>query len=284
MEQGFAELLTMPFVQRMLIAGLLASVACGVVGTFVVVRRIVFVSGGISHSAFGGVGLAYLVQDRLGWAGFDPMIGAGLFALAAAGVLSSGWIRRRMREDSAIGALWVVGMAVGILLLALVDRSQIRVQDPVSILFGNILLIRAFDLWVMLGLVATIGVVVALLYKDLQILVFDEGFARLAGIRVGAMNFLLLVLVALTVVVLIKVVGIVLAIAMLTLPAATAALFARSLPVMIVLSAIISVALTTAGSLLSLVWDLPPGALIVLLLTLGFAVAGGVRGLLFRGS
>lgn len=282
MEQGFAELLTMPFVQRMLIAGVLASVACGIVGSFVVVRRIVFVSGGISHSAFGGVGMAYLLQDRLGWAAFDPLIGAGLFAVLAAAVLSSGWIRRRMREDSAIGALWVVGMAVGILLLALVDRSHVRVQDPVSILFGNILLIRAIDLWVMGGLVVAIGVIVTLLYKDLQILVFDEAFARLAGIRVGAMNFLLLLLVALTVVVLIKVVGVVLAIAMLTLPAATAGLLARNLPLMMVLSAVICAALTTAGGLLSLVWDLPPGAVIVLLLTLGFAVAAGARGLLFR--
>ncbi len=284
MDQSFTDLLALPFVQRMLIAGLLASVACGIVGTFVVVRRIVFVSGGISHTAFGGVGLAYLAQDRLGWAAFDPLYGAGLFALGAAAVLSSGWIRRRMREDSAIGALWVVGMAVGVLLLALVDRSQVRVQDPVSILFGNILLIRATDLWVMTALVAGIGVVVALLYKDLQILVFDEGFARLAGIRVGAMNFLLLVLVALTVVVLIKVVGIVLAIAMLTLPAATAGLFARNLPAMMLLSVVLSVVITTAGGLLSLIWDLPPGAVIVLLLTLGFVLAGAVRSVLVRSS
>ncbi|MDP7112140.1 MAG: metal ABC transporter permease [Myxococcota bacterium] len=284
MGDGFLDMLAMPFVQRMLVAGLLASVACGVVGTFVVVRRIVFVSGGISHTAFGGIGLAYLLQDRLGWAGFDPLAGAALFALAAAAVLSSGWVRRRMREDSAIGALWVIGMAVGVLLLSLVDRSAVRVQDPASILFGNVLLIRAVDLWVMGGLVVGILAVVALLYKDLQILVFDEGFARLSGIRVGAMNFLLLVLVALTVVVLIKVVGVVLAIAMLTLPAAIAGLFARGLPVMMLLAVTIGATLTAAGALLSLWLDLPPGAVIVLLLTAGFVVAALGRGILGRSA
>jgi zinc transport system permease protein len=284
MDGGVTELLTMPFVQRMLVAGLLASVACGVVGTFVVVRRIVFVSGGISHTAFGGIGLAYLLQDRLGWGGFDPQVGAALFALGAAAVLSSGWVRRRMREDSAIGALWVIGMAVGVLLLSLVDRSAVRVQDPASILFGNVLLIRAVDLWVMGGLVLGILVVVALLYKDLQILVFDEGFARLSGIHVGAMNFLLLVLVALTVVVLIKVVGVVLAIAMLTLPAAIAGLFARGLPVMMALAVAIGAALTTGGALLSLWLDLPPGAVIVLLMTAGFVVAALGRGFLGRSA
>ncbi len=284
MSEGVLELLAMPFVQRMLLAGVLASVACGVVGTFVVVRRIVFVSGGISHTAFGGIGLAYLLQDRLGWSGFDPLLGAALFALGAAAALSSSWVRRRMREDSAIGALWVIGMAVGVLFLSLVDRSAVRVQDPASILFGNVLLIRAADLWVMGALVVGILAVVGLLYKDLQILVFDEGFARLSGIRVGAMNFLLLVLVALTVVVLIKVVGVVLAIAMLTLPAAIAGLFARGLPAMMALAVAIGAALTALGALLSLWLDLPPGAVIVLLLTAGFLGAAVVRGLVGRAA
>jgi len=273
------ELLGLPFVQRMLVAGLLASVACGIVGTLVVVRRIVFISGGIAHTAFGGIGLAYYLQDRLAWTWFEPTWGAALFAMGAAAVVAAPQLRRRLREDSTIGVLWVVGMALGVLLLGLVDRTRVQVQDPVSLLFGNILLIDTHDLWLMAALVAVILLAVVLLFKDLQILTFDEEFARLSGVHVPFTNLLLLVLISLTVVVLIKVVGVVLVIAMLTIPAAIAGLAVKNLRAMMVLAVVIAIITTLGGAILSLILDLPPGATIVLLMSALFGVALGVRSL-----
>ena len=267
------ELLSLPFVQRMFVAGLLASLACGLVGTFVVVRRIVFISGGISHTTFGGIGLAYYLQDRLAWSWFEPTYGAALFAVGAAAIVASPAVRRRMREDSAIGVMWVLGMAIGVLLLDMVDRTRVQVQDPASLLFGNILLIGRTELFVMAGLVLVIALAMVLLFKDLQILAFDEEFARLSGIDVPRLNLALMVLISLTVVVLVKVVGVVLVIAMLTIPAAVAGLLARDLRTMMGLATLISVAITFAGSLLALQLDVPPGATIVLLMATVFVVA-----------
>jgi len=267
------ELLQLPFVQRMFIAGFLASISCGIIGSYVVVKRMVFVSGGIAHSTFGGIGFAYYLQFMLGWMWFDPLVGALIFALIAAIILGSPLMRNRIREDSTIGVLWVVGMALGILFIHAVDRSKILVQDPVSILFGNILLIKLQDLYLMVGLVIAIVFITILLYKDLQILTFDEEFARISGVNVNAMNILLLVLVAFTTVVLIKVVGVVLVIAMLTIPAAISGLFTHNLKMMMVLAVFVGVITTFGGSLLSLNYDLPPGATIVLLMGSVFVVS-----------
>ena len=266
MLEGFLELLGMPVMQRMFIAGFLASLACGIIGTYVVVKRIVFISGGISHTTFGGIGLAYYLQDSLGWAWFDPLYGAVVFALGAAFILGSGWMRSKMRVDSTIGVLWVIGMALGILFLNGVDRTKILVQDPISILFGNILLIKESDLYLMALLVIIIYAFTIVLYKDLQILTFDEEFAKISGVNVFAMNLLLLGLIALTIVVLIKVVGVVLVIAMLTIPAAISGIFTNKLRSMMFFATLLSIILTFIGSLLSIKYDAPPGAIIVLLM------------------
>jgi len=267
------ELLQLPFIQRMFIAGFLASISCGIIGSYVVVKRIVFVSGGIAHTTFGGIGFAYYLQDSMGWMWVEPLFGALIFALGATFILGSPLVRNRIREDSTIGVLWVVGMALGILFIHAVDRSKILVQDPVSILFGNILLIKLQDLYLMVGLVIAIVSITVLLYRDLQILTFDEEFARISGINVNAMNLLLLVLVALTTVVLIKVVGVILVIAMLTIPAAISSLFTHNLKMMMVLAVVIGIITTFGGSLLSLNYDLPPGAIIVLLMGSVFVVS-----------
>lgn len=267
------ELLQLPFIQRMFIAGFLASISCGIIGSYVVVKRIVFVSGGIAHTTFGGIGFAYYLQDSMGWMWVEPLFGALIFALVATFILGSPLVRNRIREDSTIGVLWVVGMALGILFIHAVDRSKILVQDPVSILFGNILLIKLQDLYLMVGLVIAIVSITVLLYRDLQILTFDEEFARISGINVNAMNLLLLVLVALTTVVLIKVVGVILVIAMLTIPAAISSLFTHNLKMMMVLAVVIGIITTFGGSLLSLNYDLPPGAIIVLLMGSVFVVS-----------
>ena len=265
------ELLQFPFVQRMLIAGFLASIACGIIGTYVVVKRIVFISGGIAHTTFGGIGFAYYLQ-YMGVLHIEPLMGAMIFALISAIIIGLPFIRKRLREDSTIGILWVVGMALGVLFLNMVDRSVIIVQDPVSILFGNVLLINMQDLYLMLGLVILIIFVTILLYKDLQILTFDEEFARISGIKVDLLYLMLMVLIALTVVVLIKVVGVILVIAILTIPAAISNLFTHNLRNMMIFAIIIGCIVTFYGSIISLNYDLPPGATIVVSLAFIFIV------------
>ena len=273
MFEDIVYLLQFPFVQRMFIAAFLASITCGIIGSYVVVKRIVFVSGGIAHTTFGGIGFAYYLQYTMGWMWFEPLSGALIFALIAAVVLSSRLVKSRMRDDSTIGALWVVGMALGVFFLNAVDRSKILVQEPVSILFGNILLIKMQDLYLMTGLVFAIFIITILLYKDFQILTFDEEFAKISGVNVDMLNLLLLVLVALTTVVLIKVVGVILVIAMLTIPAAVSGLFTHNLKKMMLFAVAIGIITTFTGSLLSLSYDVPPGATIVLLMGGVFAVS-----------
>ncbi len=266
------EMFQYPFVQRMFIAGLLASFACGIIGTYVVVKRVVFISGGIAHTTFGGIGFAYYLQF-LGLVLIDPLVGALIFALIAAIIMGLPFIRTRLREDSTIGILWVVGMALGVLFLNQVDRSEILVQDPVSILFGNVLLIKMQDIYLMFGLLVLIIFVTIFLYKDLHILTFDEEFARISGIKVDFLYLVLMVLIALTTVVLIKVVGVVLVIAMLTIPAAISNLFTHNLKNMMFFAIIIGCIVTFYGSLMSLNFDLPPGATIVISLATLFIIA-----------
>ena len=265
------ELLQFPFVQRMFIAGLLASITCGIIGTYVVVKRIVFISGGIAHTTFGGIGFAYYLQ-YIGLIFIDPLIGALIFALIAAIIMGLPFIRKRLREDSTIGILWVIGMALGVLFLNQVDRSVILVQDPVSILFGNVLLIKMFDLYLMAGLLFFIIFVTVFLFIYLQIITFDEEFARISGVKVDLLFMILMILIALTIVVLIKVVGVILVIAMLIIPAAISNLFTHNLKNMMFFAIIIGIIVTFIGSLLSLNYDLPPGATIVLSLAILFII------------
>jgi len=260
----------------MFIAAILASIVCGIIGTLVVVKRIVFVTGGISHSTFGGIGLAYLIQSALGLTWFDPMLGALLFALGAALILGSDWMKKKVREDSTIGIIWVVGMALGILFINMVDPTKVRIQDPMSILFGNILLIRTFDLLLMAVLVLVIAAVSILFFHDLQILTFDEEFAQLSGINVRLLNYLLLVMIAFTTVILIKVVGVILIIAMLTIPPAISGIYISRLKSMMIGAILISIILSITGAILSIEYDLPPGASIVTVMGAAFITARAV--------
>ncbi len=264
MIQELLELLSYPFVQRMLIAGFLASLVGGVIGTYVVVNRVVVMSGGIAHITFGGIGLAYLLQDKLNWGWMDPMFGAVIFALASGAIFSSDFVQSRVRQDSTVGVLWVIGMATGILFLNLVDKTSTTVQEPTSILFGNILLIEKFDLYVFAGLTVGILVIVLIFFRDFKILTFDEEFARISGLNAGGLNLLLFSLIALTVVILIKVVGVILVIAMLTIPPTISSLFSTKLSSTMALAVVVGLAGSFLGIFSSLLFDTPPGPMIVL--------------------
>lgn len=260
------EILQYGFMQRALMAGILISITCGVIGTYVVVRRMVFISGGISHSAFGGIGLGYLV-------GIDPVLGAMLFAIGSA--LGIGAISRRTRlpEDTAIGILWAVGMALGIIFIGL---SPGFAPDLFGYLFGNILSVSFSDLIIMLALTALILVVVSLLFKEFLSLSFDEEFAKVSGVPTGWLYLILVVLIALSVVVLIRAVGIILLIALLTIPAAISRQFVSSLKKMMLLSILLSIVFVVSGLWLSYVLDLASGATIILFSGIMFLASLGI--------
>ena len=263
------------FLQYALVTGLLASVACGVVGTYVVVRRITYIAGGISHCVLGGIGAALYLQKVHGWRFITPLYGATAAALIAALII--GWVslRARQREDTVIGALWAIGMATGILFIA---RTPGYSQDVMSYLFGNILMVSPGDLKLIAGLDAVVLVLVGLFYNEFLAVCFDEEFARLRGVKVEFYYLLLLCLTALTVVLLVTVVGIVLVIALLTLPVAIAGYFAKRLWQMMLVSVGLSIVFTTSGLAVSYGPDLPAGATTIVLAGIAYlAVAAGAR-------
>ncbi|MFW6013380.1 MAG: metal ABC transporter permease, partial [Candidatus Bipolaricaulota bacterium] len=229
-----------------------------------VVNRVVVMSGGIAHISFGGIGLAYLLQDKLGWRWMDPILGAIIFALLSGAVFSSDYIQKRVRRDSTVGVLWVIGMAAGIFFLNFVDKSRVTVQDPSSILFGNILLIKPFHLYLFAVLAAGILLLVAIFFRDFQMLTFDEEFTTISGLPTSALNLLLFSLIALTVVILIKVVGVILVIATLTVPPAIASFFNNRLSSTMLWATLIGLTTTFLGVSSSLLFDTPPGPTIVL--------------------
>jgi len=251
----FTALAEHDFLQAALIAGLLASVGCGVMGTYVVVKRIAFLAGGIAHSVLGGMGAA-------SYFGFDPLTGALVAAVAVA--LLIGWVRLRWRaqEDTLISALWAIGMAVGILFIA---KTPVYQTDLMSYLFGNILLVSQESLWFMAAMDTVLLSIVGVYHRRFLAVVFDEEFARLRGIPVTFFYLLLLMLVAITVVLLIQVVGLILVLALLTLPAAVAGHYVHSLGAMMLLATLLGGAVSTLGLALSYGPDLPVGPTIILL-------------------
>jgi len=262
------EVLGFEFFRNALLAGVLASIACGIIGTYVVVRRMVSVSGGISHAAFGGVGLGYYL-------GIDPLLGATVFTVATALGMGALEVRGRQQMDTIIGAVWAAGMALGILFVYLTPGFA---PDLFSYLFGNILLVPRGDILLMGVLVAIIVGIVGLFYLEFQAVTFDPDYARVMNLPVERFSLLLLVLVALTVVMLIRVVGIILVIALLTIPAAISRIYTGRLWSMMLLAVVLGALFTVIGIGLSYVLNVPSGATIILVSTAAYAVALGIRG------
>jgi zinc transport system permease protein len=262
------------FLRHALLAGVLVSLPCGVVGSFVVIRRISYIAGGIAHSVLAGLGLVHYLRGVHGVTWLSPLGGAVVAALAAALVI--GWVslRLKQREDTVIGAVWAMGMAAGIVFISLTPGYT---ADLMSYLFGNILMVTTRDLWLIAGLDLLVLVTVALFHKQLLAVCFDSEFASLRGVHVQRFYFLLLVLTALTVVLLVSVVGIILVIALLTLPAAMANLYARRLWQMMALAAAFCLALTSGGLVLSYGPDLPAGAVTILLTGAAYFLVAGFK-------
>lgn len=262
------------FFRDALLAGALASVLCGVVGTFVVLKRQVSISGGVAHAAFGGLGAAY-------WAGLDPRVGA--VAVAVASAVGLGFLdgERARRQDAAIGVLWAVGMAIGLVFLHLTPGYA---PNLLGFLFGNILLVTAADLWIAVAADVVVVLLLVLFGKEVVAVAFDEECARLQGVPVRVYSILLLTLVALSVVALLQLVGIVLVIALLTIPPLIAQRLVRSFRATVAASIAVCLMLTTGGLVLSYLLDLPSGPTMVLLGALALGAAQLRRPRAVRGS
>jgi len=264
-----------PFLQHALLAGVLASVACGVIGSYVVTKKISYIAGSISHTVLGGLGAARYFQVVHGWDWFAPLYGAVLASLLAALAIGLVSMKARQREDTVIGALWAVGMAAGILFISQTPGYN---DDLMSYLFGSILMVSSQDLWLIGGLDLLVVIVAALFYNQFLAICFDEEFARLRGIRVEGFYLLLLCMTALTVVLLVTVVGIIMVIAIITLPAAVAGEFTKRLWHMMLLSALLTVLFTTTGLAVSYGPNLPAGATIIVIAGVAYLVSVvGVR-------
>lgn len=256
------EIFTYEFLQNAIIAALLASIVCGVIGVIIVEKKMVMIGGGIAHTAYGGVGLGYLL-------GFSPIIGAFLFSILAA--FGIGFAKRhgKVQTDILIALFWSLGMALGIAFIGMMPGYP---PDMTSYLFGNILSVTRSDLLLMLILTVVVVLVVIMLFHDLKSFLFDPQFASIHGMRTRFLEYLLLVLIALTVVVLIRVAGIILLLALLVAPAAIASLLSHSLKKRMIIAVILGIVFCWAGLFISYVADIASGASIVILSVLVYAV------------
>ena len=260
------EALQFEFMQNALLAGFLASLICGVMGTLVVVNRIVFLSGGIAHAAFGGIGLAFF----FGW---HYMVGTIGFSLAAAIIMAAITLKAKHRADTIIGVIWAVGMALGIILLDLTPGYNV---DLMSYLFGSILTVPDSDLWMMFGVGIAILTIVIYFYNDYLALSYDEEFAQIRGVHVKPLYFLMIVMLAVGIVMIIQVVGLILVIALLTIPPYIAEKYSKSLIRMMLLASLLSAIFTVTGLWLSYALNLTSGASIILVAGIGFTISFGL--------
>lgn len=263
------ELLDYGFMRNALLLSVLASISCGITGSLITVNRMSAFAGSIAHASFGGLGLAYLL-------GIDPMIGATVFAVGSSlgtGYLSGG---RKMGSDTAMAALWATGMAAGLVFIKL---SGTYSADLMSWLFGSLMSVSRVDM-VLTGSLGGVSIIlISLFYREFLGISYDLEFTRLQGVPVELVRAVFLVLAALTVIVLMKVAGLIMVIALLTLPATIAGYFSRSLRQMMFLSGLLSMTFSITGLLLSWRLDLPPGPVIILTAAVCyFAVAGIKRG------
>ena len=257
------------FMRNALLASVLVSIACGIIGTLVVLNRIVFISGGIAHAAYGGVGIAY-------YFGIDPIIGAIAFSVLSA--LGMGWVHRRQQEraDTIIGVMWAMGMAIGIIFLSLSPGYK---ADLMSYLFGSILAVSMADLWLM-GLIAgLVAVFVILFYRMLLSISFDVTFSTVRNLPVSSVYLAMITLISLTVVISMRVVGLIMVIALLTIPPAVANLFLKDMAKIMLAASLIAVLSSVLGLMLSYALNLPSGAAIILLLGLCYIVAAIISSL-----
>ena len=246
------------FLVNAFVASILSGITCGIVGCYVVARRKVFLSSGITHASFGGLGIAL-------YAGLNPILGALLFAIISSVGIEYASRRGGVREDSAVGIIWSVGMAIGALFMSLRPGYA---TDLTSYLFGNILLVDNRDIvWLtLLTLFVVIGAIIWL--RRIMFIAFDEDFARSQAVAVTAVSYLMAIIIAITIVLSIKVMGIILLLSLTTIPVVIANALTKDYRKIAILSATIAVVGNIAGFLLSYHYDIPTGSCIIFILVL----------------
>ncbi|MGB3907803.1 MAG: metal ABC transporter permease [Methanomethylovorans sp.] len=256
------EILQYDFMRNAFLTAILASIACGIIGVYVVVKKIASLTGGISHASFGGIGLGYFL-------GTNPLYGLIPFSLLSAVIMGLVSRRSKVSEDTATSILWSLGMALGIIFISMTPGYA---PDLMTYLFGNILTVSTSDLHIMIALNALIVIIVYALYKEFMAVCFDEEFALVIGVAVERIYLLLLCLIALTIVLLIKVVGIILIIALLTMPASLSAHYTHNLRNMMYLSICFGAVFSIMGLILSYTLDIPSGATIILVMSAVYSI------------
>lgn len=259
------EALSFTFMQQAVLAAVLVSLVAGVIGTLVVVNRMVFLSGGVAHSAYGGIGLAFFL-------GLPPLLGAGLVGVFSALLMAWVTLTQRHRSDTMIGVIWAVGMAIGVILI---DLTPGYGADLMSYLFGSLMAVGWGDLALFALLDVIILIAVALLYRQFSAISFDDQFARIKGLPVRTLYLVMLVLAALTVVMAIRVVGLMLVIALLTIPTWMAERFSQTLAGMMIRASLFALVFTLGGLALSYIFNLTSGAAIILVAGAGFVLSEG---------
>jgi len=272
MSESILDLFKYSFFTNSLLAALLASITCGIAGTYIVARRMVFISGGITHASFGGIGIAWFL-------GLNPVAGAAVFSILSAIGIEFVSSRSNIREDSAIGILWSLGMALGIIFIFLTPGYA---PNLMSYLFGSILTVGPADLWLMAALALFLTIFFTGFYHLIIFIAFDEEYARVHKAPVQLFKYLLISLVALTIVLNIRVVGIILVISFLTIPQSTANLFTNNFRSIILLSILIGIVGSVSGLMISYYWNIPSGATIIFAFVLIFGIAKTVQSLIIR--
>ena len=269
----------MSFLLYALLIGVIGSVAFGVTGAYVVTRRISSLAGAVSHCVLGGIGAALFLRAKMHWAWCHPILGATIAALVAAIVIGLVHLKAKQREDTVIGAIWAIGMATGLLFIACTP-GYVNLE---SYLFGNILLVSKTEFIITLALDVIVVVLSLLFYNNFVAVCFDSRFAWLRGVNSDFYYLLLLCIVSLTVVLMVNVVGIIMVIALLTLPAATAGRFTNRLWSMMILATILSMIFSVSGLILSYKLNLPSGPVIVMIAGFVYVISLFIRKKKIRG-
>jgi zinc transport system permease protein len=259
----FAALLnpSIPFIRYALFAGLLSSIPFGIIGTWVTIKRISYLAGAIAHSVLAGIGISLYFGTKYNIPWLHPLLGALISAIIAALLIGFVSIKAKEREDTVIGAIWATGMSLGLLFIAKTPGYI----SPMTYLFGNILIISQTDLILLLILDIVVIIMGFLFYHQFQAMSFDEEFARIRGLKTNFYYFILLIMTAITVVLMTTIIGIVMVIALLTIPAAIAGFFAKKIWLIMLISVGLTALFTSSGLMISYLTDLPAGSTIILI-------------------
>lgn len=250
------------FINNAILTALIGSISCGLIGTYIVSKRLVFITGGITHASFGGLGIAYFL-------GIPPLLGAGIFGSLAALVVEFLSTKKKVRVDSAIAMAWSFGMATGIIFIFITPGYA---PNLMSYLFGSILTVSSMDIWIMLILMVIILTMFLLFFRQIQFIAFDSDYARSLGVNVNLLNYVLIILVALTAVLYIRVAGIILVLSLLTVPQNLAMLLTNNFKKILYLSVLFGFIGSLSGLVMAWFFDIPSGAAIIFTLILEYII------------